>query len=613
MVATRLRIYGCRLALGLCLTLCTTLSRAEERVQALRYGVTLFHYYQQDYFDALTELMAAQQLEQLAPHADNAELLRGGISLSYGMDNVAEQIFQQLLGSSNEAADRNQAWFYLGKITWQRGQLDRAAAALGQVSNDYQGALRDETDYLRAAVSLGQGDELYAATLMEQLPEDSPWRYYLAYNLGATEAARGEWMGAVAYFRPLDVLQGGTGESKALRDKALTASGYALMAVGKYGEAGGEFTRVRLDSPMSDRALLGYGWASLEMGDYLAALSPWQVLGERSLLSESVRESLLALPYAYEKLGKHGAALAGYQSAAALYEAELQRVQAATEVFRAADLPPLLGLTDDDEGQQWLFGGDILPLGEHTPYLSHLLTRHNFQLAMRELRDLYNMAWHLRDATQRLAVLEQVDGDQQQSWAGIVNGDRQALLHKRQQVLQERLITLREKFNKAQSGNDSRAFATPAQIGRWRRLEHATELANSLDATAAQRELLELCRGLLIWQDDEDFPAQSWQAKGQLQELERLVALSEDGITRVDGAVGQRHQGGFAPRIDTLTAQVSDQSQRVQNTILRSEKQLRQLAVAELETQAQRLVAGIGQSRLAVARLYDLASPEVPR
>ena len=304
MGAVPYRMHRFRLALGLCLslyslTLLSAQTRAEETVQALRYGVTLFHYYQQDYFDALTEVMAAQQLGQLIPHADNAELLRGGISLSYGMDVVAEEIFQQLLDSSNEAADRNQAWFYLAKMTWQRGQLDRSAAALAQISPGYQGVLRDESDYLRAAVSLRRGDELHAATVMEQLPEDSPWRYYLAYNLGAAEAERGDWPGAVAYFQSLDVLRGGTEESKALRDKALTAAGYAQIAAGDYEGAVGEFTQVRLDSPLSDRALLGYGWASLEKEDYLAALSPWQVLGERSLLSESVRESLLAVPYAY--------------------------------------------------------------------------------------------------------------------------------------------------------------------------------------------------------------------------------------------------------------------------------------------------------------------------
>ena len=557
--------------------------------------------------------MAAQQLEQLAPHADNAELLRGGISLSYGMDRVAQEIFQQLLDSSSTAADRNQAWFYLGKMTWQRGELDRSATALAQIATSYQGALRDESDYLQGSISLRQGDATRAATVMEQLPEDSPWRYYLAYNLGAAEAQRGDWTAAVTYFHTLDVLQGGDNESKTLRDKALTASGYALIGAEEYSAAIDEFTRVRLTSPLSDPALLGYGWAAAEMEDYLAALSPWQVLAERSLLSKSVRESLLALPYAYEKLGRPSTALNHYQLAATRYQAQLQDIQAATEVFQSAELPPLLGLVGEEERQQWMFGGAILPLGEYAPYIQHLLTRHSFQLAMQDLRDLYNIAWQLRNAEQRLAILAQVDTDQQDSWAGIVSGDRQAQLQQRQQLLQQRLAGLREKFNRASSGVDSRAFAPQAQRERWRRLERASALAETLGASDKQLNNLHIMRGLLLWQDSEDFPAQAWQAKKQLAELERLATLSEQGMAAVDLALGQRQLAIFAPRIGTLQARVAEKIQQVETTIGRAEKHIRQLAITELEVQAQQLLAGIGQARLAVARLYDLASPEVPR
>ena len=100
---------------------------AAQNVQSLRYGVTLFHFYQQDYFEALTELMVAQQLEQLDIHTANAELLRGGMSLSYGMDRVAEEVFQDLLAdqsssvSSQNYEDSGVAWFHLAKLAWRRG------------------------------------------------------------------------------------------------------------------------------------------------------------------------------------------------------------------------------------------------------------------------------------------------------------------------------------------------------------------------------------------------------------------------------------------------------------------------------------------------------------
>jgi hypothetical protein len=51
----------------------------------------------------------------------------------------------------------------------------------------------------------------------------------------------------------------------------------------------------------------------------------------------------------------------------------------------------------------------------------------------------------------------------------------------------------------------------------------------------------------------------------------------------------------------------------VQRALGAAQTQVRQVAVAELELQSRQLLAALGQSRLAVARLYDLASLEVPR
>ena len=89
---------------------------------------------------------------------------------------------------------------------------------------------------------------------------------------------------------------------------------------------------------MSDRALLGYGWAAMESEDYMAALSPWQALSRRPPVSQSVRESLLAIPYAYEQLGRDGSGLAHYRQAADVLRAELDNVQRAIALFSGRGL-----------------------------------------------------------------------------------------------------------------------------------------------------------------------------------------------------------------------------------------------------------------------------------
>jgi tetratricopeptide (TPR) repeat protein len=92
-----------------------------QDVKDLHYGDVLFYFYQDDYFDSITRLLAAQQLDRL-PHTEGeAELLLGGLYLSLGEHVEAGKIFEALLAGKTSEAVRNKAWFYLGKVWYQRG------------------------------------------------------------------------------------------------------------------------------------------------------------------------------------------------------------------------------------------------------------------------------------------------------------------------------------------------------------------------------------------------------------------------------------------------------------------------------------------------------------
>ena len=70
---------------------------APKPVQAPHYGDTLFHFYQDRYFSAITGLMVSQHFGRVAPHDDEAEVLRGGMLLSYGLHQRAAEVFAQLI------------------------------------------------------------------------------------------------------------------------------------------------------------------------------------------------------------------------------------------------------------------------------------------------------------------------------------------------------------------------------------------------------------------------------------------------------------------------------------------------------------------------------------
>ena len=103
---------------------------APQDVKDLHYGDVLFYFYQDDFFDSITRLLAARQLERLPNTQGEAELLLGGLYLSLGEHVEAGNIFERLLNSNTSEAVRNKAWFYLGKVWFQRGCLEESERAL---------------------------------------------------------------------------------------------------------------------------------------------------------------------------------------------------------------------------------------------------------------------------------------------------------------------------------------------------------------------------------------------------------------------------------------------------------------------------------------------------
>ena len=260
----------------------------------------------------------------------------------------------------------------------------------------YHGELAPQANYLRASISLRRGDKQLAASYDTLLPLDSPWLYYLYYNLGASYAAGQDWSAAVDYFARIEQSPLTTPEMTALRDKALTASGYAQLAAKQFEQAAISFSKVRLDSPWRERALLGYGWAYSGMAGLPLGNHPWQTLAGRSLLNDSVREALLALPHAHEHLVAGARHLGNTDTRA--QSTRRGNLLAAIEVLRDGDLtlqPGLAALPRRD----WLNADHILPPSEQLPYLHHLMMNRHIPAGNARLQDFRRQPHFLSGAS----------------------------------------------------------------------------------------------------------------------------------------------------------------------------------------------------------------------
>lgn len=360
------------------------------RVADAAYGESLFHYYQDDHFTALTQMMAAQARARIPRDWAEAELLKGSLKLSYGLTDSAEAIFRRLLTDDVPAQVRDRAWYYLARLAFQRGRLDQAMAALTRMGSDLPPELRGRRQLLGALVLMEQGDYRAAAEALQPwqgLAEDEP---YARYNLGIALIRSGHLEDGVATLERLNRNPAATAEAAALRDKANLAIAQALLAQ-QPERAKQALRRVRLHGPHATQALLGAGWAEVGARRYQDALLPWNELLRLPIDDPAVQEAWLAVPYVLSELGTRDQAAEAYRAAIDALEAETARIdQAMAAVERGELLDALRDL--DPRGEQ-------LPPPQALPgnaYLGQLLASHGFRRALKDFQDLESLQANLR-------------------------------------------------------------------------------------------------------------------------------------------------------------------------------------------------------------------------
>ncbi len=579
----------------------------------LDFGYSLYYLFQQEYLPAIVHLTVAQEKKSIPHHIDDSRLLLGGMYLSFGMHREAGEMFDRLINEDVPQRVRNRAWFYLAKIRYQRELYPEAESAILKIEGSLPDEMERERQLLLANILMSQKRYADADAHLTSIKDTSIWSSYARYNLAVSLIKQENFSRGEEILKQLGSSIAPDSEAQAIRDQANLALGYTYIQQ-KQPQPAIEFLRkVRLQGHLTNKALLGLGWAYDQQEEYTRALAPWLELNKRNILDSAVQESLLATPYALSKLNKDARALKHYQNAIEIYASEIRRLEEAIINITSGSFIQTILEKQSSSEMGWFWEMENAPDSAESYYLLSLLASHSFQESLKNYRDLRilrkNMGQWAYDIdvfdtileTRRIAYANRLP--QIQKSIEVINSN--ALQHKHDQFVSELqrieltddLLALANEEEKAQLNILSRANTSIKKLSAQRSMTKAEEKSR-------------LLQGVIKWDIASQYGPRIWSVKNNLKQLdEALLKNKTRSQTMIDAEklAPQRFEG-YGARIDQSRTYVNDLLKMIDETQLAQQKLLESLAISQLRDQQQRIESYLTHAQFSVAQIQDKAS-----
>jgi len=582
-------------------------------VEDPHYGEVLFHFYQEDYFPAIVKLLAAQQQQQLDDHGEDAELLLGGMFLSYGHHLESAAIFERMLADNVSSDVRDRTWFFLAKIWYQRGYFDKSEEALNFIEGELPENLQREALLMQAQILIESGKFDSAIALLQDWKGKTEWASYAKFNIGVALVRSGRVEEARQVLDELGGLNPFNEELTSLRDKANLALGYALLQDGRAAAAKVPLQRVRLEGPFSNKALLGVGWADAEMDNYRRALVPWMELQDRDLLDSAVQESMLAIPYAMAKLDSISQAADHYLNAIDAFYEETDRLDRTIARIESGAMFDEFLTTDTTRGTGWYWQLSQLPSGAEARYLFHLLAKHEFQEGLKNYRDLDYLYRNLDTWQGSVEVYGNMLETRKEAYEERLPRVEDALSRADLDGMVSRKLEMDSTLNNVEKSHDWLALATASEFEMWGEiagLEATPALRADIPEAREIRDKIQLLKGVLQWELEREFKSRLRTVRRNLNDAGEALVVTQRSRRQIDETMRNEplHFANLSERVGSLAPRIEGMKIRVDAALADQRAFLQSIAVGELQAQKQRLDIYTLQARFALAAIYDVSA-----
>jgi tetratricopeptide (TPR) repeat protein len=372
----------------------------------------LFESYQGRHFEAITRLAMAQKLGRVIDQ-EQAGLVMGGLYLAYGFHDHAAKIFETFLGDEQPKEVRDQAWYFLAKTRYQRGNYGGALQALNKVQDTLDFGLAQERNLLEATILLKQDKNLDALKVLKKVNERSDWGMYAKFNKGVAVYHLGREMEGVKLLDEIGTIRTRDPELKALKDKANLVLGYGFLDKDKPDTAKTYLERMQLSGPFSNKALLALGRAYSDKKMHKKSLAPWLQLVERHPSDPAVQDAMMAVPYAYGQLQAYKQSLEYYEKAMLSFQAEIENINLAADAVGGGKmLEGMIRVAQyEDEGGDERKLRRVLDTPEGR-YLAPLLASYEFREALHNYAALQLSLGKLEGWSARLDTYKDLTDEQ---------------------------------------------------------------------------------------------------------------------------------------------------------------------------------------------------------
>lgn len=593
-----------------------------DELKDLYFGEALYYANQGQYFEALERLdtevkqyhdVDEPELDSLFYYIDDAEFSLGDFELRYRMHHRAGRAIRAVLEGAVDESIRNDAAYRLARIHFQKGQMPEAMLALGRIDGKVPAAIRDDIEFLRANIYLAEGHPEDAVAILKALHGSEGFRAFAAYNLGIAYLEAGDRATALQQLDAAGQIAGTDPALLAIRDKSNLVLGTILLESGDFGEAIAPLSRVRLNGPFSNQALLSLGWANMSNDDAERAIVSWNILAEREVTDRAAQEAMLALPYAYGKLDVHGRAAVMYGRALDSFGVETDKLNASIDSIREGKFLEALIREEIRKDQDWVIRLRTLPEAPETYYLMELLASHDFQTGLNnylDLADLHRKLLTWDSSFDSFDEIVAIRADHYQPLLPDIDAQFRELdsrmrlrIEQHNMLVQRRdhmLTTPRPEF-----------LATREEQETLRRIEKI-EAALASGELPNTTELLRLRRlkGVLSWTLRTEYYDRLAQFDHNLRQLDTEMAVLQqeyESYVRARQAATHSFVGYEAP-IDGLRVQVRTAVNRIDSLMARQGRELELMAIEELLARRSRLQGYGDKARFALADSYDRAT-----